>query len=181
MRATAVPVTSHDTACCKPKLTTLSSFASSFRAGLNAPVAHDARDSRLPADRITLASPKHASRTSRMRSAAVAADLERLGARPGDILKITGRTVAVARAHVSDAAHDGLIQIDGTVRSNCGAGLQEHVTASPVESAQASRSAWRRSGRCRAGDHRDGTHARGSSAYRSFKAAPSASRPSPKP
>src|SRR3989441_5718826 len=65
------------------------------------------------------------------------ADLERLGARPGDILKITGRTVAVARADVSDAAHDGLIQIDGTVRSNCGAGLQEHVTASPVESAQA--------------------------------------------
>jgi transitional endoplasmic reticulum ATPase len=65
------------------------------------------------------------------------ADLERIGARPGDILKITGRTSAVARADVSDAAHDGLIQIDGTVRSNCGAGLQEHVTASPVESAQA--------------------------------------------
>jgi len=65
------------------------------------------------------------------------ADLERIGARAGDILKITGRTSAVARADVSDAAHDGLIQIDGTVRSNCGAGLQEHVTASPIESAQA--------------------------------------------
>src|SRR2546426_7446514 len=65
------------------------------------------------------------------------ADLERIGARPGDILKITGRASAVARADVSDAAHDGLIQIDGTVRSNCGAGLQEHVTVSPVESAQA--------------------------------------------
>ena len=65
------------------------------------------------------------------------ADLNRLGARSGDILRITGRTSAVARADVSDAAHDGLIQIDGTIRSNCGAGLQEHVTAAPVESAQA--------------------------------------------
>jgi len=65
------------------------------------------------------------------------ADLDRLGARPGDILKITGRTSAVARAEVSDDEHGGFIQIDGTIRSNCGAGLEEHVTASPVESAQA--------------------------------------------
>ena len=65
------------------------------------------------------------------------ADLDRLGVQAGEILKITGRTSAVARAEVSDAAHEGLIQIDGTIRSNCGAGLQEHVTASPVESAQA--------------------------------------------
>ena len=66
-----------------------------------------------------------------------AADLERIGARPGDIVKITGRTVGVARAAIADPGVDGLIQIDGTVRSNCGAGLEEHVTATPVESAQA--------------------------------------------
>jgi transitional endoplasmic reticulum ATPase len=65
------------------------------------------------------------------------ADLERIGARGGDILKITGRTVAVARAVESDASHDGLIQIDGTVRSNCGAGLEEQVSASLVESSPA--------------------------------------------
>jgi len=65
------------------------------------------------------------------------ADLARLGARPGDTLRITGSTAGVARAEVSDASHDGLIQIDGTVRSNCGIGLQEHVTVSPVESAVA--------------------------------------------
>jgi formylmethanofuran dehydrogenase subunit D len=65
------------------------------------------------------------------------ADLDRIGARPGDILKITGRTVAVARAAAGDAAQDGVILIDGTLRSNCGAGLEEQVTAGPVESAQA--------------------------------------------
>jgi transitional endoplasmic reticulum ATPase len=65
------------------------------------------------------------------------ADLERIGARPGDILKITGRAVAVARAEASDPAHAGLIQIDGTARSNCGAGLEEQVSAAIVESAQA--------------------------------------------
>src|SRR6185295_6049592 len=65
------------------------------------------------------------------------ADLARLGARRGDTLRINGRTSAVARAEVSDAAQDGLIQIDGTIRSNCGAGLQEHVTVSPVESSAA--------------------------------------------
>ena len=65
------------------------------------------------------------------------ADLDRIGARPGDILQITGRTVAVARAAAGEAGHDGFIQIDGTVRSNCGAGLEEQVTATPVESAQA--------------------------------------------
>jgi transitional endoplasmic reticulum ATPase len=65
------------------------------------------------------------------------ADLERIGARAGDILKITGRTMAVARAGVSDPAHDGAIQIDGTLRSNCGASLDEQITVAPVESAQA--------------------------------------------
>jgi transitional endoplasmic reticulum ATPase len=65
------------------------------------------------------------------------ADLARIRARPGDVLKVTGRTMTVARADVSDPQHEGLIQIDGTVRSNCGAGLDEQVSAAPVESAQA--------------------------------------------
>jgi len=60
-------------------------------------------------------------------------DLQRVGARAGDVLKITGGTVAVGRAELSDEAHEGLIQIDGTCRSNCSAGLQEQVTVTPVE------------------------------------------------
>jgi transitional endoplasmic reticulum ATPase len=64
-------------------------------------------------------------------------DLVRIGARPGDILKITGRTVAVARAELSAHGAEGLIQIDGTLRSNCGTGLQEPVSVTPVESARA--------------------------------------------
>ena len=66
-----------------------------------------------------------------------AADLARIGGRPGDILKITGRTIAVARAEVAESGPDGVIQIDGTLRSNCGAGLEEPVTAATVEAAQA--------------------------------------------
>jgi transitional endoplasmic reticulum ATPase len=65
------------------------------------------------------------------------ADLARIGARPGDTLKITGRTVAVARAERAEPGQEGLVQIDGTARSNCGAGLQERVTVTPIESAQA--------------------------------------------
>jgi transitional endoplasmic reticulum ATPase len=65
------------------------------------------------------------------------ADLERIGARIGQIVKLTGRTTAVARAEVSDPQHDGVVQIDGTIRSNCGASLDEQVTVAPVESAQA--------------------------------------------
>src|SRR5256885_19663 len=64
-------------------------------------------------------------------------DLQRAGARPGDVLKITGQTIAVARADASDALDEGRIQIDGTVRSNCGAGLDEDGTVAPVEFAQA--------------------------------------------
>jgi transitional endoplasmic reticulum ATPase len=61
------------------------------------------------------------------------ADLARLAARAGDILKITGGTVAVGRIEVSDNSYEGLIQIDGTCRNNCSAGLQEQVSVSPVE------------------------------------------------
>ena len=38
------------------------------------------------------------------------ADLARIGARPGDVLKITGGTIAVTRAELSDDGHEGVIQ-----------------------------------------------------------------------
>src|ERR1700741_3444178 len=45
-------------------------------------------------------------------------DLVRIGARAGDVLKITGGTVSVGRAELSDDAHDGMIQMGGQSRSN---------------------------------------------------------------
>ena len=65
------------------------------------------------------------------------ADLLRMGARAGDVLKITGGTIGVARAELSDEGYEGMIQIDGTCRSNCSAGLQEQVTVAPIEHEQA--------------------------------------------
>src|SRR5580700_5131745 len=65
------------------------------------------------------------------------ADLQRMNARAGSVLKITGNTIGVARAELSDDGHEGMIQIDGTCRSNCGAGLQEQVTVTPIERQQA--------------------------------------------
>ncbi len=83
------------------------------------------------------------------------ADLVRIGARPGDVLKITGGTVAVARAELSNEGLEGVIQIDGTARSNCGAGLQEQVSVAPVESTSGGvRSLVAAVGGRRAGDHR---------------------------
>jgi transitional endoplasmic reticulum ATPase len=64
-------------------------------------------------------------------------DLRHMNAHAGSVLKITGNTIGVARAEVSDDGHEGMIQIDGTTRSNCGAGLQEQVTVAPVECEQA--------------------------------------------
>ncbi|MFZ0296396.1 MAG: AAA family ATPase [Candidatus Sulfotelmatobacter sp.] len=64
-------------------------------------------------------------------------DLQRMGARPGDVVKITGSATAVGRAEISEDGHEGMIQIDGTCRSNCGAGLQEQVTVTRVDSEQA--------------------------------------------
>jgi transitional endoplasmic reticulum ATPase len=64
-------------------------------------------------------------------------DLRRMGARAGDVVKITGGATAVGRAEVSEDGHEGMIQIDGTCRSNCGAGLQEQVTVSRIDSEQA--------------------------------------------
>jgi transitional endoplasmic reticulum ATPase len=65
------------------------------------------------------------------------ADMLRMGAKAGDVLKITGGTVGVVRAELSDDGHEGTIQIDGTCRSNCSVGLQEQVTVAPVEHEQA--------------------------------------------
>ncbi len=65
------------------------------------------------------------------------ADLLRMGARAGDVLKITGGTIGVARAELSGEGYEGMIQIDGTCRSNCSAGLQEQVTVSSIEHSQA--------------------------------------------
>lgn len=65
------------------------------------------------------------------------ADMKLIGAHAGDVLKITGGAVGVARAEFSDDEHEGLIQIDGTARSNCGAGLQEQVVVTLVEHSQA--------------------------------------------
>jgi transitional endoplasmic reticulum ATPase len=68
----------------------------------------------------------------RARARLAPADLVKIGARPGDVLQITGRMVAVARAEVADPLQAGAILIDGTVRSNCGAGLQELVAVTRV-------------------------------------------------
>jgi transitional endoplasmic reticulum ATPase len=65
------------------------------------------------------------------------ADLRRMGGRVGDVLKITGGMVGVGRAELSDDGFEGMIQIDGTCRSNCSAGLQEQVTVAPIEYQQA--------------------------------------------
>jgi len=65
------------------------------------------------------------------------ADLLRMGARAGDVLKIAGGAIGVARAELSDKGFEGTIQIDGTCRSNCSAGLQEQVTVAPIECEQA--------------------------------------------
>ncbi|HKN70793.1 MAG TPA: AAA family ATPase, partial [Terriglobales bacterium] len=65
------------------------------------------------------------------------ADLLRIGARAGDVLKITGGAIGLARAELSDEGFEGMIQIDGACRSNCSAGLQEQVTVAPIECEQA--------------------------------------------
>jgi transitional endoplasmic reticulum ATPase len=65
------------------------------------------------------------------------ADLLRMGARAGDVLKITGGTIGVGRAELSDEGFEGMIQIDGTCRSNCSAGLQEQVMVTTIEHEQA--------------------------------------------
>ena len=65
------------------------------------------------------------------------ADPQRIGGRAGGVLKITGGMTGVGRAELSDDGLEGMIQIDGTCRSNCGVGLQERVTVSLIEHEQA--------------------------------------------
>jgi len=109
-----------------------------------------ARPEQLPSLAVTEGTPSNLGATLRLRvtEARVAdvghavarlapADLLRMGAHPGDVLKITGGTIGVGRAELSDEEHEGMIQIDGTCRSNCSAGLQEQVTVAPIETQQA--------------------------------------------
>jgi transitional endoplasmic reticulum ATPase len=66
------------------------------------------------------------------------ADLVRVGAQPGDVLRIAvGASLAFARAELSDDDHAGTVQIDGTTRGNCGAGLEEPVAVALAEAAPA--------------------------------------------
>jgi transitional endoplasmic reticulum ATPase len=64
-------------------------------------------------------------------------DLQRMGGRAGDVLKITGGMTGVGRAELADEEFEGMIQIDGTCRSNCGVGLEERVTVAPIEHQEA--------------------------------------------
>ena len=64
-------------------------------------------------------------------------DLRRIGGQPGDVLRITGSAMGLGRAEPSDEGYEGMVQIDGTCRSNCGAGLQEQVTVARTEHDQA--------------------------------------------
>ena len=65
------------------------------------------------------------------------AELVKIGGRPGDVVQVSGRMVAVARADLLPSGEGGIIRIDGTTRSNCGASLQEQVTVTRVEHASA--------------------------------------------
>src|ERR1700746_3260945 len=65
------------------------------------------------------------------------ADLQRMRGQAGDVLKITGGMIGVGRAELSDDGFEGMIQIDGTCRSNCGVGLQERVNVSLIAHEQA--------------------------------------------
>jgi transitional endoplasmic reticulum ATPase len=61
-------------------------------------------------------------------------DLERLGISIGDVVEITGKRAAVARAMPAYAAQrgQGLIQMDGILRANAQAGLDERVSVRRV-------------------------------------------------
>ena len=62
-------------------------------------------------------------------------DLKQLGASIGDVVKISGTQSTVARAMPAHLAQrgQGLIQMDGILRRNAGAGLDERVTVRRVE------------------------------------------------
>lgn len=62
-------------------------------------------------------------------------DLERLGVSVGDVVEIVGKRATVARAMPAYAAQrgQGLIQMDGILRANASAGLDERVSVRRVE------------------------------------------------
>jgi transitional endoplasmic reticulum ATPase len=62
-------------------------------------------------------------------------DLERIGVQIGDVLEITGKRTTVARAMPAYVAQrgQGLIQMDGILRANAGAGLDERVAVHRTE------------------------------------------------
>ena len=62
-------------------------------------------------------------------------DLARLGADIGDVVEIAGKQSTVARAMpaYADLRGQGLIQMDGILRTNAGAGLDERVKVKKVE------------------------------------------------
>ena len=64
-------------------------------------------------------------------------DLRKIGGHVGDIVKLTGGSIGVGRAELSDDGHEGMIQIDGTCRSNCSAGLLEQVTVATIDRQEA--------------------------------------------
>jgi transitional endoplasmic reticulum ATPase len=68
-------------------------------------------------------------------------NLDQLGVRIGDIVQITGKRATVARAMPAYAEQrgQGLVQVDGILRMNAGASLDERVSIQPVK-AQPARS-----------------------------------------
>ncbi len=62
-------------------------------------------------------------------------DLERLGVSIGDVVEITGKRATVARVMPAYAAQrgQGLIEMDGILRSNAGVGLDERVSGRRIE------------------------------------------------
>ncbi len=68
-------------------------------------------------------------------------DLERLGARVGDIVEIQGKKTTVAKAMPAfkEVRGQGLIQIDGIIRGNAAIGLGERVSTRKVTVHRASR------------------------------------------
>ena len=62
-------------------------------------------------------------------------DMERMGVGIGDVVEITGQRATVARAMPAYAAQrgQGLIQMDGIIRTNAGNSLDERVTVQRVQ------------------------------------------------
>ena len=61
-------------------------------------------------------------------------DLEQLGVGIGDVVEVAGQRTTVARAMptYAESRGRGLVQIDGILRANAGAGLDEQVTVRPA-------------------------------------------------